>query len=174
MTSADFWLQVKNGIAPVIREHQKHYLRDIHKTKQLHYQQGKVIEEIGEMVQALVAGNFASKSYSSYEDIRGTFESEASDVVIAAISYLLIAGRKLEYAVADLFNNDAEVFLYQCVRTVGDDSFTKLIAIIFAFFEATDRNIAAHVFSRLQFNTHLIMQEQHKEKEVKKLESKKK
>ena len=174
MTVDGFWFQIRTGVVPIIKEHQKFYFRDICKAKQLYHQQGKVIEEIGEMVQAMTAGKFAPKKYSVYSDIRGTFESEAADVVISSVSFLILAGRRIDYTLPTCGMDDEVVFQVQCVRTIGDDAFTKLIATVFSFFEATDRDLLQHVLARLQFNSSLIKKIQTKEKEEKKIESKKK
>ena len=61
----------------------------------LTYQKGKVAEEIGELIQAMSARNYANGR--SYPDVRGSVESEAADVIIAA--YVLVS---LKYTEAPL------------------------------------------------------------------------
>lgn len=117
------------------------------------FQQYKILEEIGELGQAFALGKRKPKMYKSYEEVRGTIESEMADVCIAVLGYIQITGKqRLSFANTMPLTYNEDVFLFQMVNLAADESFCKLFNLICSFAIENGIDILYNIRERIKFN----------------------
>ena len=139
-----------------VKNHLSQYLKHVPVGNREMYQMAKMIEEIGECLQALHAENFAPKSWSDYCKIRGTFESEAADVVIAAIGVIHLAGKNLSLTICRDNAQDDTLFMRELISAVEYGSPARAIGAVYHYCQVLDIDIMRHIQARLEFNSELL------------------
>ena len=117
------------------------------------FQKCKIIEEIGELGQAIALGKTKPVNYKKYDEVRGTIESEMADVCIAVLGYLRMTGKTIL-----VFENttpvayDEEILMFKLIRYVADEYFCKLFNLICSFSVDNGIDILYNIKERIKFN----------------------
>lgn len=123
------------------------------KAHKVEFQKCKIIEEIGELGQALALGKWKPKKYKSYEEVRGSIESELADVCIAVLGYLQITGRQ-SLVFEDLLpqNYSEDLLMLKLLNYASDEEFCKLFNLICSFSIDNGIDLLYNIRERLEFN----------------------
>ena len=123
------------------------------KAHKAEFQKCKIIEEIGELGQAFALGKWKPKKYSSYEEVRGSIESELADVCIAVLGYLQMTGRQV-LVFEDLLplTYSEDVLMFKLLNYASDEEFCKLFNLICSFSIDNGIDILYNIRERLKFN----------------------
>jgi len=123
------------------------------KAHRAEFQKCKIIEEIGELGQALALGKWKPKKYKSYEEVRGSIESELADVCIAVLGYLQMTGRQIS-VFEDLLpmTYSEDVFMFKIINYAADENFCKLFNLICSFSIDNGIDLLYNIRERLEFN----------------------
>lgn len=93
----DFLLTLKNNTGRMAA-HAMKYHEDVLLGRGTLYQKGKVLEEIGELIQAVAFGRYAKDA--PYPEARNSVESEAADVIISTVVLICFIE---EFSPAEIF-----------------------------------------------------------------------
>lgn len=117
------------------------------------FQKCKIIEELGELGQAFALGRWKPNKYKSYEEVRGTIESELADVCIAVLGYLLITEKQiLKFENVLPLTYSEEIFMFKLINYAADESFCKLFNLICSFAIENGIDILYNIRERIKFN----------------------
>lgn len=123
-------------------------LFDLSSGTQTVYQQGKMIEEIGEFIQAVGTRNW--RLGKPYPEARGTIESEAADVVIATCAYAALTNRATSCRPS--YIHSTEVMLSDLLRAAHEDDPAKVISVIYEFILKSGADMVKEVDERIRYN----------------------
>jgi hypothetical protein len=147
-----FTAMLDNNVLPSVNKLRIRYLKHIDCDKRVCYQSGKVVEEVGEFLQAIAEENGCRGSFS-YPDIRGTVESEAADVVLSTLVLSLLTGEKpysVRYSTPVL--SDTWVIATRLLECASRQDVRRVISTLFFYCELHGIDLYAHVVARLRFN----------------------
>lgn len=157
MSYEDFLTFLDKNVNPFVRTLQEQYLEDVPHPFREHYQFGKLTEEIGEFVQALYAERRGPSSVTPntdcYESLRGTIPSEAADVVLSALSLLII--KKLSVTRCrdfDIDVDEVELVANELHRAIAYEEASRAISVLYHYCEENKYDIRSHVLARAIFN----------------------
>ena len=117
------------------------------------YQKCKIVEELGELGQALMTNKRKPEKYSDYEDVRGTIESELADVFIAVFGYTLIKEiellkvKNLPYLIYD-----AHDIIHRMLILLADQEYSKIISLLYTYAVDNEIDLLYNVRERIAFN----------------------
>lgn len=144
-------------INPLVLKTQAYYLKDVPCASREQYQFGKLLEEVGEFMQALHAEkegpNRVGLAFDLIDAVRGTIPSEAADVVLAAMSLLLI--KKASVVRCKDFEidvSDIDLVTNELHRAVMYEEGSRAISVIFRYCEQEGYDLSDHVLGRASFN----------------------
>ena len=156
MEYQSFLLFLSTRINPLVVKMQDIYLEDVPRSVREQYQLGKLLEEIGEFTQAMYAGKIGpiwAPGVDNYSDIRGTIPSEAADVILSALSLLIIkkftVTRCRDYQI-DV--SDEDLVANELQRAIAYDEASRAISVVFRYCTAHNYDVANHVMARATFN----------------------
>lgn len=121
-------------------------------------QVGKVIEECGELIYAIVTKAKRLGTEATYNEVRGTIESELADVVIAVYGYAAVSDTTVvsrnENPLPDLYGED--LIVSRIMVAVGECAFSRLVCELFYYCDREGINLYNNVKERLYFNSREI------------------
>lgn len=160
MTLKDFESSMNYSCLPKVKRHLECYLKDIPKGNRPVFQAGKMIEEIGELIQASCAGNWADEDATDYSTVRGSIESEASDVIIASLGLVSLTKERVSLfpLLTEIVDGDMtrwDMFREMC-RAVEYVQPSRAISAAFLYVNSKGKDVLESVLKRLQFNEELL------------------
>lgn len=147
-----FTTLLASNVLPSVDKIRIKYLKRIECSKRVCYQAGKVLEEVGELLQAIAEENGCKGSFV-YPNIRGTVESEAADVVLSTLLLSLLTAEKpfsVRYSTPVL--QDTWVIVDRLMECAARQDVRRIISTVFFYCEIHNIDLYAHVVARLRFN----------------------
>jgi hypothetical protein len=152
----DFLSILDCGVMLSVRRNLEKYMQNIPLGNREMYQIAKMTEEVGECLQALYAEKFAPPTWGHYSQVRGTFESEAADVIIAALGVIGLTGKKPQLLIYKDSAVNVELFSRELISAVEYSSPARAISAVFTFCKEEGIDIMRHVQARVAFNEELL------------------
>lgn len=156
-TYKEFVARLNTEIYPQVKKLRLLYLKDINNFNRVWYQTAKFTEEVSEFSVALIENNSCGGKYT-YPDIRGTYESEAADVILSGVLLCIVMGiqvnERYKSEIEDIAVATSSLLQWASLAEVSK-VFNRTYNILH------DRNIDLfeHVRCRLCFNKKLLSEE---------------
>lgn len=148
-------------VNPLVLKTQEVYLDSVPRASREQYQFGKMLEEIGEFMQALHANRVGpvnvGDDLEKCNAIRGTIPSEAADVVLSAMSLMII--KKFSVTRCKDYNidvDDIELVTNELHRAVMYEEGSRAISVLYRYCKKMNYDLADHVLARAAFNLHEV------------------
>lgn len=146
---------LRSEVIPHVEKMRHYYLSHVKRGRSFAYQWGKVFEEYGEVVQAMMEERFWSKNRPVlYPQARGTFQSECADLVLALCLAHVVSASRRDIAVRDtsLRCLDEASFRNLLLYAVSDARTRDILFILWLYFYENGDDLIRHIKSRMKFN----------------------
>jgi len=159
MIIEDFMSKLEETVFPGVEKCMSVYWTNVYKRNIDDYQYGKMVEEIGELISALASNKICNLSYLKdnlymYDRVRGTIESEASDVILSSIGILINRCSKIERC--KMYDHtapiDKELLMSRLVKAIDNSAPSTAISAVFSYFYGREEELLLHINTRLKFN----------------------
>lgn len=154
ITYKEFVDRLNSEILPHVFNMRLAYLKSIPSCNRIWYQGAKFSEEVAEFSVALIENNSCNGSYN-YPDIRGTYESEAADVILSGILLCVVSG----ISVNERYTSEVEDVAFattQLLQWASTAEVSKVFNRVYNILAYRGIDLLEHVKCRLRFNKKLL------------------
>ena len=156
-TYKEFVERLNTEIYPQVKKLRLLYLKDINNFNRVWYQTAKFTEEVSEFSVALIENKSCGGKYK-YPDIRGTYESEAADVILSGILLCVVMGIQVNERYTSEIE-DIAVATSSMLQWASLAEVSKVFNRTYNILHDRNIDLFEHVRGRLCFNKKLLSEE---------------